>query len=200
MQPGLCRQLNLVDLIILVVASAAALAITTKVDIQPPFVVAGQPAFTPFGSPGMWVTLWIEKWVSPWLVTLAGAVLVIRYCQPRPGLPPIWHQPGALASALGILALIFVGLVALGRPAFLIIILLVGSLPGPNSNPPMGLADVLGETTSYGGTLIIGSWLTLAIAGRFRREPGWIDGLGILVGSCWITAHLISWVCYRIFL
>jgi hypothetical protein len=201
MQPGSTRRPNLGDAMILIVAAALAMAITKQVDARPPFIlVIGAVPISAFGSEAMGATLWIVKWISPWLVTLAGALLVIRCRQPRPRLRRIWRQPGALASTLGILALIFVGLVSLGRPAFLFLILLLGGFPGPYTNPPMGLADILGDATFYGGTLILGSWLTLALAGRFRREPGWIDGLGILVGSCWITAHLISWVSLRFFL
>jgi hypothetical protein len=200
MKPGTCRRPNLGDAMILIVAAALAMAITKQVDARPPFDLIGQDIISAFGSRSMEATLWFVKWISPWLVTLAGALLVIRCRQPRPRLRRIWRQPGALASTLGILALIFVGLVSLGRPAFLFFILLLGSFPGPNTHPPMRLADILGEATSYGGTLILGSWITLALAGRFRREPGWIDGLGILVGSCWITAHLISWVSVRFFL
>jgi hypothetical protein len=198
MQADSSRQLHLIDAIILIAASAVALAISTQVDVQPTSIVAGQPAFSPFGSLAMGATLWVEKWISPWLISWAGAFLVICYWRPRPGLRPIWDQPGVLASALGILALIFVGIIALGRPALFILMLLLGSGPGPNSNPSMGLADILGETTSYGGALILGSWLTLAFSGRFRREPGWIGRLGMFIGSCWIGAHLISWISYRV--
>jgi hypothetical protein len=200
MQSGSCRRPNLGDAMILVVAAALAMAITKQVDAWPRFDVIGQDVIGAFNAQATEATLWVAKWISPWLLTLAGALLVIRFRQPRPRFRRIWHQPGALASTLGILALIFVGLVSLGRPTFLFFILLLGSFPGPNTNPPMRLADILGEATSYGGTLILGSWITLALAGRFRREPGWIDGLGILVGSCWITAHLIFWVSLRFFL
>jgi hypothetical protein len=200
MQSGSCRRPNLGDAMILIVAAALAMAITKQVDARPPFVLIKNVIVSAFGSDAMVASLWIAKWISPWLLTMAVALLVIRFRQPRPRLRRIWHQPGTLASTLGILALIFVGLISLALPALHIFILLLGGFSGSNTNPPMELASFLAEVTSYSGTLILGSWLTLALSGRFRSEPGWIDGLGIIVGFCWITAHLISWVCYRIFL
>jgi hypothetical protein len=200
MQPGSCRRANLGDAMILIIAAALAMAITKQVDAHPHFILIGQVEIGANDSQAMGATLWIAKWISPWLFTMAGALLVIRFRQPRTRFRRIWRQPGAVASILGIVGLIFVALVSLGVPPLYNFMLTLRGIPDTNTNPPRELASIVGEATLYSGTLIFGSWLTLALAGRFRREPGWIDGLGIVVGSCWITAHLISWVCYRFFL
>ena len=199
MRADTTRRPNLGDAMILVVAAALAMAITKQTDAWPHPIRIGEVTIGSYDSEALRATVWITKWISPWLVTLAVAVLVIRFRQPRPVSRRILCQPGALASTLGILALILGGLVSLARPA-LNIMFRLGGFPGPNVNNQLGLGDILADATSYGGTLILGSWLTLALAGRFRREPGWIDGLGIVVGSCWITTHLICWVSLRFFL
>jgi hypothetical protein len=42
---------------------------------------------------------------------------------------------------------------------------------------------------------VAGGWLALAMSGRWRPEPDWLDRAGCALGACWIVAPLIaSWV------
>ena len=38
------------------------------------------------------------------------------------------------------------------------------------------------------------AWAALAMSGRWRPEPGWIDRLGRLLGICWIATGLLATV------
>lgn len=45
-----------------------------------------------------------------------------------------------------------------------------------------------------GGFAVLIAWGTLALAGRWRAEPTWLDRLGRLVGLAWIAMALAA--CY----
>ena len=41
---------------------------------------------------------------------------------------------------------------------------------------------------------VIGGWLGLRLAGRWRPDPGWIDRLGRILGWTWIATFLFEQV------
>jgi hypothetical protein len=43
-----------------------------------------------------------------------------------------------------------------------------------------------GRLELYGGPMIAGAWLALALSGRWRPRKTWLDRLGCLVGACYI--------------
>lgn len=46
------------------------------------------------------------------------------------------------------------------------------------------------EGARYGGLAVLASWTTLLLARRWHAEPGWVDRLGRVIGTLWITAGL----------
>jgi hypothetical protein len=99
--------------------------------------------------------------LSLWMLTLA--YLVIRLIPPRPPGPDLIRQPGMLLLGvmIGLVILLFAlaAFVPLGAEANLIIALALGL-----------------------------SWRAACRRYRSRAEPGWIEGLGRLVGVGWIVS------------
>jgi hypothetical protein len=147
-------------------------------------------------SAGVWVQFWFEKWISPMLGALTVGLLVIRLRRPRPPFCRLFQQPGVMALTLSTLAMFLEGLIVLG--SYLVSATGIFSRYPPHFNYPLRLSELLQEATSLGGTLILGSWLTLALSWRFRCTPEWIEQVSILLGACWIAAFLIPWTCYHI--
>ncbi len=176
------RRPSLGDAMIVVVASALALSITRYVVAEPTPLGEGGPA-------AYRAAFAIERWALPWLLTLAWAALAIRLRRPRPAIRRVWRQPGAVGSVLAAVASLYAGMLMLARR-------LKAAAFGQSV---MSLTSdghlYLGMTFFYGGAMIAGGWISLVLSGRFRRRDGWIDGLGIAVGTAWIVADVALTLC-----
>jgi hypothetical protein len=42
------------------------------------------------------------------------------------------------------------------------------------------------------GPAVAGTWLTMAISGRWHASRDWVEGLGLLIGACWIALTLLA--------
>jgi hypothetical protein len=60
-----------------------------------------------------------------------------------------------------------------------------GGKPGSRSTAGPGHPDEPGWT--LGGFAVAICWATLALGGRWRAEPSWIDRLGRIVGVAWMV-------------
>jgi hypothetical protein len=110
------------------------------------------------------------------------AAFAVRVRQPRPALRVLLRQPGALATAvvllLAPLAVAF-GLLARAIKAVMVhfgyrtAVLTSGDLP-------------ISLGAALAGAVVAGAWLGLALSGRRRPEPGWIDALGRALGTLWV--------------
>lgn len=184
MQASSCRRPNVGDGMILVIAAAVALGTSRQVGELPIWLVGG--------SRSSEIVFYLKKWGLPWFVTLAWAALAVRLRRPRPLLRRVRRQPGAVASCMTILASIGVGLLAVGRHFWLaqFRMELMFGVASMISSFPLQPTYYLQMIVEHGGTLIAGSWIGLLLAGRFRRERGWIDTFGIAVGAAWIVTAL----------
>ena len=82
-----------------------------------------------------------------------------------------------------VLATFLAGLLALSRN----ILWAVGVTPEMEVVLPGTYFFVMNQNS---GMLIAGGWLALALTRRLRQESGWIDSLGIAVGTVGIAASL----------
>lgn len=99
---------------------------------------------------------------------LTVAWLVVRLRRPRPPLRRVWWQPGMLAAEAMAVTFGLAMLVELAQPkGFGITVWVVTPLM------PLPVA-----------------WSALALSGRWRREPGWIDRLGVAIGAGWCLETL----------
>jgi hypothetical protein len=179
MRPGSCRPLQIADLMILVFATAGALFLVNQLR-------AGDNGPAP-GARG--VAVWIQTWITPWLSMMTLAIFVMRLRRPRPPFRLMFRQPGAIAAVLAVLNLGYIGMFTLGRLA-------VRGTRGPGIFFPTPLAQVLGDfflfSSVQAGPMIAGAWIALRLTGRLRRERGWLDGLGTLIGATWILIVIIE--------
>lgn len=128
-----------------------------------------------------WAAISLLSMCYPSLVALTLAFIAIRLRKPRPGRRRFACQPGFVAC--GTMALIL------------------------GVTPPFALASLLKTTASLGemllalycvlvpaiaGIVVLAAWALLAISGRWRRERGWIDLLGIQIGLGWILMSVLS--------
>lgn len=162
-----CRPLTLSDAMALVAATAIGLGLSRALQsAQYP----GCPHFVTIELPQLFV----------WTITLY-ALRLRRPCPPR---ERRLNQPGAVACAVVTLLLPLLGVVAaLSRGA--VVLLKYYGWKGPGGYPPPGLLCVLGAAIA--GTAVTGAWLGLAISGRRRPEPGWLDRTGRVLGTGWIV-------------
>jgi hypothetical protein len=136
-------------------------------------------------SPGMRRFLTLQFGLSaviPYLATLTPAVVIMRLRQPRPSLRRVGRQPGSIACT--------VATVAMAIEALWIASLLARGSGCINASTVfVGYA----QQVSFA---VVGGWVTLALSGRWRSEPGWIDRIGRILGVIWIGITALSWSRY----
>jgi hypothetical protein len=130
----------------------------------------------------------------PSLTSIGLALLVCRLRPPRPSIRRLARQPGAVAMAcVGLMLLLKSATMFAGRA-------LSAGLDRvwpPPSTPGVTFAVVSDELSQVFavtevGPVIAACWLLLALVGRWRAEPTWVDRLGRCLGVCWIVVYLAS--------
>ncbi len=130
-------------------------------------------------------TMW-DTGASCLFVAWTLALLALRLAPPRPPSRRLVRQPGTIACAAAVAALALQGAWDL-KPILL--------------DPPRGAAfiwtvqSILSPYTI--AFAVAGSWLALAIAGRWRPEPSLIDRAGRFVAACWMIAAFGNIAIYR---
>lgn len=133
----------------------------------------------------------------------SAGLLLIRLIGPRPALRRLTVQPGAVA-------LLAVGLALASRLAGLAVLTARVWLAGPSpgiqgslwSIPRLSLAIVDSVHVSSGwarslSVAVLVAWSLLALGGRWRPEPSWIDRAGRLLGAYWVAVVPISWFDFQ---
>jgi hypothetical protein len=186
MRPGSCRPLQIADLMILVVATAGALFLVNQLR-------ANDNGAAPVA---LGVASWIQTWITPWLSMMTLAFFVMRLRRPRPPFRLMFRQPGAIAAVLALSNLVYIVILTLGRLA-------VRGTRGPSIFFPTPLAQVLSDfflfSSIHAGPVIAGAWIALRLTGRLRRERGWLDGLGTIVGATWILIVIVEMFYFVVF-
>jgi hypothetical protein len=121
------------------------------------------------------------KQMSPLLAAWTMAVPLLALRGPRPRLGRLARQPGV--AACGAAALVIAAETA---GAILRVRLSTAVFPLRIE----AYAEVW--FIQIAGFAVAAAWLTLALAGRWRASPHWIDRLGRLWGTFWIGASLAA--------
>jgi hypothetical protein len=187
------RPLQIPDMLILIAASAVAIALMKRhwdVYLPENFL---QP-------PNGWTRAAIVARVmvglahfGPYIGTiLAIALLGIRLYGPRPARPRLTRQPGLAACATVAL------MVALGEVEYLARVLMRGVdnpfRSGFSYETALVLMDGIRYSFAYNGHAVAAAWLTLAIGARWRPAPDWVDRCGRAVGFYWLLMiPLFTW-------
>jgi len=169
---GACRKPTLADLLILIAAMGVGFGVTRV------WVVNSQ--WLPRGILAALLFLTI-----PCVAALTLAWMVIRWRRPRPDRRRLMRQPGLFACC-GLLLSASLGLT----------LAIAMALLGPSSEgtmlgitPEEMLVVLVPILAGYG---VLPSWVLLAMSGRWRRESGWIDATGILLGLYWVVISLMG--------
>jgi hypothetical protein len=180
------RRVTLFDVMALIAATAFGLWLTQFGWPRNAANLAGVMVFmpTPSGYPSKTWMLPVAERIAPILPCLAawtGAFLASRLHAPRPRRRRLVLQPGLV----GAVAVLFV--------LILESILLVGSarIDGRFGwSTPTRVAEFATNgvvlLAHHAGWAVAVSWLTLALIGRWRPEPSWVDRWGRLLGCTWI--------------
>ncbi len=133
-------------------------------------------------------TAWMDPAVHrigpfiPCLAAWSGALLLIRFRGPRPRRRRLLGQPGLVAAVAALVVLTLES------------ILLVGAAWADGRFQAISVASR--ATFAANGTVLLAhhagwavvvAWLTLALTGRWRSEPSWVDRWGRVLGLIWIV-------------
>ncbi len=167
-----CRPFSIGDAMILIATTAVGFAL-----IQERLgVILGSRMLLRLLATSAGIGLILEYIVtimSSFLMPATLGYLVIRLRRPRPSLDRIALQPGMVANAAMAVIIALVFWLEVDQPA-------------------------LGLWVELAVLLVMPlSWIVLAVSGRWRREPGWIDRLGVWVGAGWclVTGMLMISKC-----
>ncbi len=177
--PAVARPLTLVDLMILVAATALGCAGILRFGITAgelsslfADVIAGRWS----GELGLQLAILSLPFGLAWTL----ALIALRLRRPRPPWRILARQPGFLAACMAGLA--FAGL---------LLPLLGGILLGV---APSDRVQVL-AAASFGlaaAAMLSGAWLTLIVTRRWRAERSWPDRLGRALGAYWIAQGAVA--------
>lgn len=141
--------------------------------------------------PIRWSPYRISTYLACWLFLASPALLVgsltlavLTLYRPRPPLRRLLRQPGFLAC----LTTLVVAAAAAAREA-------LGWWMDPTFDRDLNpLTFGLLHAASVGpvGVAILASWIALALSGRWRPVPSWLDRVGRLLGLVWIVFYFVS--------
>lgn len=122
---------------------------------------------------------------TPLVASWTLAVLAVGVA--GPGAPP-WRRsarrPGVVAGVAVALA------VALSVTYFA-----AKEHASRGSVPPLlsqHYVNLMATSAHYSGLMVLGSWLALAMTGRWRTGPDWTDRLGVALGAWWPAVFLFD--------
>ncbi len=121
--------------------------------------------------------------LAPFLLTTSLALVIARLRGPRPAFLAAIRQPGTLAC-IAFLAFFAIDLTSHAAS------IAVGSWLG-ESYVKINVWLFL-FTAMNAGAYIAPAWATLALAGRWRPEPGWIDRSGRVLGVVAMAVDLLA--------
>jgi hypothetical protein len=154
--------------------------------------------------PRLLLTIWAAILaVLPVPVLWSIALFGLRLRRPRPDLRRLVREPGFVAT--GAVTLV----VAVRLAGFLVLIArtfgrtTLGALydvwamaffRGPIDVATLYNSVYFASSAIGTSMAVAAAWLLLAVSGRWRSEPGWLDGLGRVLGTFWIA--IIPFSCW----
>lgn len=178
------RRFTLLDIAILVAASACGLAVVGWLNS----LIKGQDAGNilgylvrlyvsrQFGEAGTIAVMLALPMMAAWTM----ALIPLRLIRPRPRFRRLACQPGWMACCAVVLAL---GIAAAISGAVLAIQGRAQALSLLEGSPVLTLAF---------GPAVLASWMALILGRRWRPEPSWVDRLGRILGVVWVLLSLVG--------
>lgn len=177
MGDGVRRRFQLIDGMILVAATALGFAYVHSNRATWYLWYMTQPGSHAFNA-GKWMGIGL-LFAIPVTLTWTLALLAIRLRTPRPPLRRLTRQPGFVACLAAVLSLA------------LSCLTLIPSLVSAKVRPNAAEYFLL-NFTAEPAFAVFGVWLALALSGRWRGEPGWVDRTGVFLGLSWFGANALN--------
>lgn len=126
---------------------------------------------------------------SPMLIAWTLFVMLYTMVRPWPSLRAAVGQPGFVACVAAVVGLIDS-----------ITYFTMSMVADQSTQPSVSLyyLNACSNLVENAGWLIIGSWLALALAARWKPGPSWTDRFGCFVGFCWSIEFLIHHGYFRV--
>ena len=125
--------------------------------------------------------------IQPMVVVWTLALLVLEWLHFRPPLHRVASQPGFAATCAVALAVVLVGSINYA---------LLPDRPDPST--PLGIQLhaylALSLTFSHGqcGAAVAAAWMMMALTGRWRPRPDWLDRTGRALGLFWLAVFPLT--------
>jgi hypothetical protein len=200
MRPSQSRRCTLLDVMALIAATAIGFYLVRTYSLN----VLNRDLTHYSFIPRLLLTIWAAILaVLPVPILWSIALFGLRLRRPRPALRRLVREPGFVAA--GAVTLV----VAVRLAGFLVLIArtfgrtTLGALYDVWAmsffRGPIGVATLYNSayfaSSAIGTSMAVAAvWLLLAASGRWRSEPGWLDGLGRVLGTFWIA--IIPFSCW----
>jgi hypothetical protein len=200
MPTSLSRRCTLLDVMALIAATAIGLCLVRTYSLE---AINDNLTQYPF-IPRILLTIWaailaVLPVPAVWSIALFG----LRLRRPRPALRRLVRQPGFVAAgAVTLVAAVrmagFLVLIArtFGRTTLgaLYDVWAMSFFRGPIDVATLYNSVYFASSAIGTSMAVAAAWLLLAVSGRWRSEPGWLDGLGRILGTFWIA--IIPFSCW----
>jgi hypothetical protein len=176
------RRITLLDLLILIAATGAGLALQR-------ICIRGLEAQTLSRRPGALTISYITAsvtYASALLAPWSLALIILSLRGPRPTFHRLARGPGFIACAAATSGITLYLTVCLAQSA-------MGKLTF-NAASTWRITETF---AIYASLMVAGSWLTLALGARWRMETNWVGWAGRALGIGWISLLLLGFL--RIF-
>lgn len=168
------RRFTILDAMLLVAAAACGIAVerATDYDLNARLVRAGT-----LGGHIVAHLDYAQSKYLPFAVTGTIALMVARLVPPRASFPRLSRQPGAVACFVATLTISILAAWVVSVHFF---------KPARYHRP-----FSLWLYSLYVSFAVIGGWSSLALSGRWRAEPSWVDRVGRFMGIIWIGTLIV---------
>jgi hypothetical protein len=178
------RRLTLADLMLLVAATAPGLAVVRFANT---LGLYDERIMRTTGKVRLALEA-ISVFVTPVIVPWTLMVLILSLRKPRPPLRRVAGRPGFVACACVALTLL------LQAPDLVIRACLIETFPEVGTQYGRAVATI----TLFSGVTILGAWMALALAGRWRPGRSWLDRLGCILGCYYIFIYVINKIYFTV--
>jgi hypothetical protein len=170
------RRLTLADLAILIAGTAGALVLLRMVheaELFNQYLTNLQSGYR------------VYCFVAPFLLMASVSLIVVRLIGNRPRLRRVLWQPGTIACVMFLLSFVLDMLLILGQNLLRTLL---------NRTTFIYYSDIrlVLMSSLLGVEIVAVSWATLALSGRWRPEPSWIDRSGRILGVVIILSGLAA--------
>ncbi len=179
MPPSTRRRITLLDLLILIAATALGLALLR-------ICMSGLRAQTLSRRPGSLAISYItaaETYASALMAPWSVALLVLSLREPRPPVHRLARRQGFIACAAPTTGLVLCLTLHLTQSAMVKLTLDAGSI--------WRITDTF---AIYASLMVGGAWLAFSLGARWRNETNWVGWAGRILGIGWISLLLFGFL------